>query len=191
MAQVSQREFARMRGVNPGYVNKLKNRGLLVMVQQSDGSELVDVEASIARIEAARDPAKDYMREVNQAQRHVPRPPPQTTPNDEEPVAAPVSAGTSLYQKARTQSQVYDAKIREMDFQVRAGTLVRKEDVRRAVENLATIVSKGLNGIPARVMPLINGEPDAAKREQILERELRAVLTEFADAALAMSAPAQ
>lgn len=195
MALVSQREFARIRGWNPGYVAKLKARGVLVMVTES-GRELVDVDASNAAIEASKDPAKGYMSEVNAAQRErFNKPPPEDLAVPAGASAAPLAGGTpvpnqagSLFQKARAQGAAYDAKLKELEYLKASGKLVDKDDVRRAAASLAEIVVKGLEAIPARVGPLIAAERDPVKREQILEQELRKVRAEFADAAAALFA---
>lgn len=58
MSRESKSAFARRLGVAPSYVTKLKDEGRIVVV---DGQ--VEVEASLARMEATRDPNRDDVRQ--------------------------------------------------------------------------------------------------------------------------------
>jgi hypothetical protein len=58
MSRESKSAFARRLGVSPGYVTKLKDEGRLVLV---DGE--VEVGASLARMEATKDPNRDDVRQ--------------------------------------------------------------------------------------------------------------------------------
>ncbi len=179
---VSLRGYARLHDVNPGVMAKRKAKGQLVMV-----GDKVDVIASNARWAETRDPAKDYMQDVNDAQRAAHAKPPAGLVREAfdhsmvQPRETPQPG--SLFQKAKTQSQVFDAKLSELKYQREVGKVIDREEVKRDIEQLASIIAKGLTGIPARVMPLINGEPDAGKRESMLEEQIRQVLTDFAEAA--------
>lgn len=90
----------------------------------------------------------------------------------------------SNFNKARALKEEELAKLARIKREEQEGLLIRRDDVQKDIESLAVIVSKGLTGIPARVMPLINGEADPGKREALLEEQIRNVLNEFADAAL-------
>ncbi len=58
MSRESKSEFARRLGVAPSYVTKMKDEGRIVVV---DGQ--VEVEASLARMEATKDPNRDDVRQ--------------------------------------------------------------------------------------------------------------------------------
>lgn len=90
------------------------------------------------------------------------------------------------FNRARANKEAELAKLAKMKREEQEGQLIRRDLVQRDIESLAAVVSKGLNGIPARVMPLLNAEPDPGKREHLLEREIAKVLSEFADRAIAL-----
>lgn len=68
MSRESKSEFARRLGVAPSYVTKLKDEGRIVVV---DGH--VEVEASLARMEATKDPNRDDVRQRHARARDVKR----------------------------------------------------------------------------------------------------------------------
>lgn len=185
---VSQREFARRRGVNPGYIAKLKSRGILVMVPGPDGALLVDVDASNAAIERARDPAKDYMAGVNAEQRERHGKPPvdaaraasqgaRDIPVPPEGAGSPVSV---LAQKARAQSAVYDARMRQLEFEQRSRKVVPRAEVKAAAQRLAALIVTGLSNIGARIGPVLAAEADPAACQRLIDEELRKVREDFA-----------
>ena len=202
-------EYARRRGWNKSTATRYAQAGKLVLTD--DG--LVDVEASDRLIESLADPAKTGVAERHARERAdkvingqlaidvQPKKPTVTAPAGAAGAhgyaagvsgdAAPASSDRAEFLAAQAAKERELANLARIKREELEGVLVRKDDVKRFQENIATIVSKGLTGMTPRVMPLINGEPDPAAREQILEREISAVLTEFADAALAMSAPPQ
>lgn len=63
------RSFYRRMDWSPSYGHKVKGQGRLVTVTTPAGREMVNVEASIKRYEATKDPAKGYMAQVNEGQR--------------------------------------------------------------------------------------------------------------------------
>jgi hypothetical protein len=193
--QHATREFAAHRNVNKSTITRWDQAGKIAWTP--DG--LIDFEKSAALIGEAADPARHGVtlrhareREVKiietelhglQSQTDTPQrsPPPDGSPAD--PSGA---AGTTYeaFNKARAEKEGELAKLAKIKREEQEGALVRRDDVQRDIESIATVVSKGLTGIPARVMPLLNAEPDPGKREAMLEEQIRQVLTEFADAAL-------
>lgn len=178
-------EFAAHMNRNKSTVTRWDQAGKLVFVD--DGK--IDFEKSAAMISQSADPAKHgvtlrHARERGdraiEQELFVP------VKLAQEP-EAPQADGDSSYARFNESRALKEgelaalAKIKREELE---SLLIRRSDVKRDVESLAVIVAKGLTGIPARVMPLINGEADAGKREQVLEAEIRKVLAEFADAAL-------
>jgi hypothetical protein len=171
------------------------------MAFDADGK--VDFEKSIEMIDQSADPAKQgvVIRHARARENKVievalfaseKTPPPearQTPPGGSEPPGVAGGNADSTYaefNRARADKESELAKLAKIKREEQESLLIRREKVKRDIESLAAVVSKGLGGISARVMPLINGEPDAAKRELILETEVRKVLTEFADAAVTL-----
>lgn len=189
-------EFAARINRNKSTITRLAQADRLVF--SPDG--LIDFEASLDKIAATADPSK-----LGVVKRHArergdqaierelfapvkptgatPAPPPEAPagPNDEE-------SSYARFNEARALKEAELATLAKYKREEQEGQLIRRDVVKRDIETLAAIVSKGITSIPARIMPLINAEADAGKREQILESQLRAVLAEFADAALALTA---
>lgn len=176
MAQVSLREFARRQGWNPGYAHKLKANGRLVMVA-ADGKDLVDVEASLARIEESRDLAKGHMAGVNAQQRAMHR---GTVTAPTTGMGGAGSSTNSTYHQARTAREVYEAKNAQMDFEVRAGRLVDAAQVEAKVQARAAALREALRQIPPRLAPLFAPEGDQSVIQRMLATEIDRVLLEQA-----------
>lgn len=195
-------EFAAHRNVNRSTVTRWAHAEKLVFTE--DG--LVDFAASSALIDSSADPTKHGValrhareREAKMVEREItpgaktptgasqlPPPPP---PDGDAATGEPDSH-YAAFNKARAEKEAELAKLARIKREEQEGALIRKDEIKRDVEHLAAIVSKGITGIPARIMPLINAEADPGLREQILEAELRKVLAEFADAALALGGTA-
>lgn len=175
MPNVSLREFARRQGWNPGYAHKLKTAGRLVSVMEGS-KELVDVDASLARIAESRDLAKGHMAEVNAQQRAAHRGtiPPAAAPNG----TGAVPSSNSTYHQAKTAKEVYEAKTAQMDFEQRAGRLVNADLVESKVQARAAALREALRQIPGRVAPVIAGENQIAVIQQALTAEIDRVLLE-------------
>lgn len=186
-------EFAAHMNRNKSTVTRWDQAGKLAFTQ--DG--LVDFEKSTALIANAADPAKHgvtlrHARErgerLIEQELFVPVKPSGTSAAaDPEPTSPEGDTSYARFNESRALKEGELAKLAKIKREEQEALLIRRSDVKRDVESLAMMVSKGLTGIPARVMPLINGEADAGKREQILENEIRKVLAEFADAALSLA----
>jgi hypothetical protein len=192
-------EFAAHRGVHKSTVSRWEKAGRMAF--DADGK--VDFEKSIELIDQSADPAKQgvVIRHARERENKVievalfaseKAPPPearQTPPGGSElPGGAGGNADSTYaeFNRARADKESELAKLAKIKREEQESLLIRREKVKRDIESLAAVVSKGLGGISARVMPLINGEPDAAKRELILEEEVRKVLTDFANAAVTL-----
>lgn len=193
-------EFAAHKRVNKSTVTRWDQAGKIVWTD--DGQ--IDFEKSLALIEQTGDPAKLGVKLRHQRERDdkaigaeldgdsavTEEPAPAAT----RPSGAAASTGDSEprsndysdFNRARALKEAELAKLAKIKREEQEGLLIRRDDVKRDIEALAVIVSKGLTGIPARVMPLINGEADPGKREALLEEQIRHVLNEFADAALTL-----
>lgn len=204
------RRFAALQGLDPGYADRLKKAGRLVMIERN-GRKLVDVAASVARIAESSDPQKAYMAEVNQRQRErhraakqapakqaaaaaplpeggPPPPPPTPTPpppppaDSPQPGAAPAEPSrAATYNEARTSREVYEAKLAQLKYEQEAGKLVRAEDVRAAYAARVAAVREQVLQLPDRLAPRLVGNPDLLDIKRTLSEELRAALVHFAE----------
>lgn len=174
MTTETARAFYRRQDWNPGYGHKLKTQGRLVAVMV-DGRELIDVEASLARLAATADPNKGHMAEVNSRQRTAHRGEPEQS---ELPLPDPGSKSATFMQ-AKTAQAVFDAKTAKLDFEERSGKRILVEAVRSAVGVAFSSTRDALLQIPARLAPLLAAEADPAKVQSMLHDEIHQALRDL------------
>lgn len=178
--RVSLRELGRRTGQNPGYLHKLKVKGIIT--PDADGK--YDPAASVAAMAAARDPAKDYMREVNAAQRERHGTPEPEQRRDAFPEPPPPSHGNEhvgrVFQTARAQSQVLEAKLRQLEFDKASSRLVSRDRVVRGLmENLVPTVSM-LQTLPDKLASQLAAQVSAEKCHEMLTAAIAEVCAEIA-----------
>jgi hypothetical protein len=185
-AAVSLRQFAAMQGWNPGHAHRLKVAGRLVMVTGESGRELVHVERSLQRIAESSDPQKGYMAEVNARQRAEHRaapasrqPPAASLPAEGEPSGQ--QSRNATYNQARTAREVYEAKLAQLRYEQEVGKLVDVERVRAEFGKRVMTVRDQFLRMPERLAPLLVGQSDMDTVKRMLDAEIRAVLSHFAE----------
>lgn len=187
----TQADFARRLGVSRSHVTGLKHAGRLVLTDNG----LVDVDASIARIAATRDPNRDDVANRHAAARErlqtaaaqpVPPVPPQApasplAPPDAAPHADPDDSIS--YQAARTVKERYAAKTAKLEYERAIGHLVERAAVEAAVEDIMTTVRHSLEQQPHRLAPLLIGKDLDAIRATLRQETahiLGAMVADFA-----------
>jgi phage terminase Nu1 subunit (DNA packaging protein) len=85
------------------------------------------------------------------------------------------------YAQAKTADTVYRARLRQLEYESRAGTFVRAEDVAHRWFELARTTRVRLMSIPARVAASIAATSDVHEVRTRLEDEIRSALIELAD----------
>jgi hypothetical protein len=178
MTTVTQAELARNLGVSRSYVTALKAADRLVISDDGSGIEL---EASLARIDATRDPQR-----VDVSERHASAragtllKASQANPEENKPPPAPPAdrGDPNSYQAARAIKEIYAAKTARMEYERSIGQLLDRQAVENAVEDTMTVVRQHLEQMPNRLSPQIIGQPLDAVRATI-KREVNATLTEM------------
>ena len=185
-------EFAAHKGVNKSTVTRWDQAGKLVFADEQ--KRQINFDASEALIDQSADPAKHGVtlmharqRVVKQVDAAMNESVPPEKPGNQPEAGSKGETTYSEFNRARADKESELAKLTKMRREEQEGLLIRREDVQRDIESLAVIISKGLDSIAARVMPLINAEPDPGKREALLQMEVFKVKSEFADAALKFS----
>lgn len=198
----TQADFARRLGVSRSHVTGLKHAGRLVLTDNG----LVDVDASIARIDATRDPNRDDVANRHAAARErlqattqpaTPAAPARhatdsrqhaTTQAASQP-APPESAphadpdDSISYQAARTVKERYAAKTAKLEYERAIGYLVERAAVEAAVEDIMTTVRQSLEQQPHRLAPLLIGKDLDAIRATLRQETahiLGAMVADFA-----------
>jgi transcriptional regulator with XRE-family HTH domain len=158
---ITQREFARRMGVSPQAVNKRIRAGRLSRL--ADGT--LDEAVAVREWHATQEPEDHQAPEPEPARqaRGTPGPAPGT------------------YAQAKTADTVYRARLRQLEYESRAGTFVRAEDVAHRWFELARTTRVRLMSIPARVAASIAATSDVHDVRTRLEDEIRSALIELAD----------
>jgi hypothetical protein len=179
----SQSAFAERMGLNKSFVTRLKQAGRLVLTQTGQ----VDVEASIARIDATRGTRYDV--EYRNAQSRNPQlfpdvataPTRFSAPDNADRDSAPVSALDLDEIGRRTRhAQMLEreavARMREREDLELAGDLVRRQAVSHALTTAVGVILNAAETLPDRVTPLLIDVSDSARIRALLRDEIETLL---------------
>lgn len=158
MTTATQADFAREIGVGRSRVHALKEAGRLVMV-----GDLVDVEASKARIAATRSPAHDEQATAKVSLADT-APPPQDD-----------KIGNS-YQAARAIKERYLALEAKRAYEVACGQLMRADEVAAAAADAATTLRTRLEALPDLLSSQLSGPLDEAQRRAVIAETIEHIL---------------
>ena len=96
-----------------------------------------------------------------------------------EPERIPYSANDESHDQARTRREIAEANLAELKLAEQRKQLVRAADVRSAVSKRAAALRESLMQLPARAVPLLVAEPNAASMERILRAEIVSALEQL------------
>lgn len=160
---LTQAEFAKFIGAHPSHVTRLKHAGRLAMV-----GLLVDVDASVARIEATRGDREDVA-ERNALLRS----------GDDAYADGRIGAGM---QAARAVKERYLALEAKRSYETACGRLLVKDEVAATVASMATRFRVALEGLPLTLAPRVVAlGGDEAAVEALLSGEVERVLTDLSE----------
>jgi hypothetical protein len=100
--------------------------------------------------------------------------------------AADLSSGERMasgpdYSKARAAKEIYEARLKKLDFEERLGNLVSRSEVELEAFNRFRVLRDACLNIPNRVSAQIAAETEPAIVFQILEDEVRRVFENFSE----------
>jgi hypothetical protein len=155
MTLLSQRAYAKSRGVSPQYVNKLVLQGKIPTVE----GKINPVKADAA-IERGRDPAHDLQRK-----QPVPAVPSGTGTRVQVREQSP---GSVSFLQARTVREQIKAKLDKLEYDRRTGKLVEAEKVKEAAESAFKNTRDRLLILPRSLSAALAATSKPAEAEQIL-----------------------
>jgi len=85
------------------------------------------------------------------------------------------------YSEARYQRELYTGKLRRLEFEARAGTLIPAEKVTAAWGRIADLIRTRLAGIPSRLAPHLAAVSDVKQVRAVLDREMETTLKALAE----------
>lgn len=172
-------EFAAQQGWSPSYVTKLKDQGRLVL---SDDGKLVNVPATLERLQSTLDPGKESVRQHHAAgrvEKHVGEQLRHDAPRGEEMPAASTAASPK-YWDAKTLREDALAKLAQVELSHKLGDLVERKRVEAVAFAGGRMLRDAALGIPTKIAPELAVMTDPFQIEIKLREALRQV---FADAA--------
>ena len=92
-----------------------------------------------------------------------------------------VNSGPSFAQ-SRAIKEAYNARLAKLSYEEKSGALVRTDTVKVAWFNTLRVLRDRALNLPDRLAPLLAAETDPKIVRDLLEEELRTVLTDAADA---------
>jgi phage terminase Nu1 subunit (DNA packaging protein) len=179
--RLTQAAFARLLGVDPAHITRLKQDGRLVM----DG-RFVCVAESQARIEATRgqrdDVADRHAASRSQGAkrtRNVQTSAQDSTNKPDDFTTLEGAARIAKFAKAR--EGLAQAQIREMERDKLAGRLLAREDVEQALTDVGALVRAELDALPDQLAPQLAAPMSADEVHTLLTAHCRNILIRLAD----------
>ena len=175
---ISQREYARRRGVTHVAVQRAIKTGRISTVDGQIDPALADLQW-----QENTDQSKPRNRITgNPRQAKAPGEP--SEPMDlgvtDEVIGGPSTA--SGYAKARAARELYQAQLAKLELDRQRGTLVRADEVRLGAFNMARKARDQLIALPERLATVLAAIPEPAEVQRILEEEIERICQEIADA---------
>jgi hypothetical protein len=181
---LSARAYARTKGVSHTAVQKAIRTGRLSTLPDGKiDSVVADREWDENRqIVVERPQQRPQERESPPPRSAPPSPRPAQEEQDAPPTPVP-GVGSQDYAKARAIKENYNARLAKIQYEEKIGKLVNSDEVAVAAFNKGRILRDVMLGLPDRLAAILAAEMDEAKVHDLLDTEIRAALTKFADAA--------
>ena len=152
------------------------------LTQRQDG--LFDLDAAIAEFNATTHHEKGHNNRSG------------STAKGDQPAAAPAELSTDpelpkpeqtramTYATARATREVYEARIKKLRYEERAGALTPTADVESARFTEFRTLREACLNVPARISAQLAGESDIGRCQQLIADELTGVFQAFSDGQL-------
>ena len=97
-------------------------------------------------------------------------------------VAPPIVNSGPSFAQSRAIKEAYNARLAKLSYEEKSGALVRTDTVKVAWFNALRVLRDRALNLPDRLAPLLAAETDPKIVRDLLEEEIRTVLTDAADA---------
>lgn len=168
--------FAEYLGVARSYITQLKQQGRLVMTERG----LVDVEASIIRIQETADPNRDDVAARHAKERGAPTAVAAAAEKTEKPAKQKREKDPNqiTFADGRAKEQHFRALQAELDYQKAIGEVVPVADMRHAVADMVMTFRQAMENMPHRLAADLVGQ-DHDYIRAALKREVHDMLAEL------------
>jgi hypothetical protein len=178
MTVITKSDFARHINRSHQYVSSLIKQGRIVL-SKDNGREMVELEASLAKITATADPA-------NNPATTMPRSDGRTMPSvgmalrvESDTDGGNTQHTSTAYQKSRAVKENYAARLRKIEYEEKMGTVVNKQGVEKAAFGVSRILREKLKSLPHRIAPKVTVVTDQKENFKILTDEVENVIKEI------------
>lgn len=171
--------YARHRGVSHVAVLKAIKTGRIE--KEQDGT--IDSEKADAAWGRNSNPSPKRKTERDVA-------PPTERPTENSPGPPIINSGPSFAQ-SRAVREAYNARLAKLSYEEKSGTLIKVDMVKVAWFNTLRVLRDRILGFPDRMAPVLSAESDPKVIRDLLEKELRQVLTDAADAVIFSNTPTE
>ena len=175
---ISQREYARLRGVTHVAVQRAIKAGRISTVNGKIDPALAD-----QQWQENTDQSKPRNRITGNPKQA------RTSGEPSEPMdmggGDEIVGGTSAatgYAKARAARELYQAQLAKLELDRKRGTLVRADEVRLGAFNMARKARDQLIALPERLAAVLAATEEPTEVQRILEEEIERICQEIADA---------
>lgn len=168
---ISQSEYARRKDVSRQYINRLVQQGKI----PTDESKRIDPDIADAVLAQLADPARRLNGNAEDENEPVP-----VDDYDDESAGSPSANGHTSFAKFRSAREAYQAKLAQLDYEERAGKLVKKEEVEREAFDISRQLRDRFLSIPQEVSGTLVGMTDEKEIAKFLRSKIRDALMEAA-----------
>ncbi len=167
---ITQAEYARRRDVSRQYIHRLVTQGKI----PTDDLKRIDPEIADAVLAQLSDPARrlNEMPEETESAAEI---------YDQDPATEPAGSGHASFAKFRSAREAYQAKLAQMDYEERAGKLVRKEEIDREAFEAARLIRDRLLSLPQELAGTLVSMTDEKEIIQYLRAKIRDALMDVSN----------
>jgi hypothetical protein len=181
-------DLANRLGITKGRVSQLHKKGAFgdTFTRLNNRRYIIDIEAAVENVKKYSDPvARGIKNKISRL--NPPDPPPEQRADDgglkaddrrlRAEKAKTIELTGMSFSTARTLKEQYNAEMKKLDYEERAGKLLRDEDVRKGAFEMYRKTRDSLLNIIDRISAQLTAEKKEANVRIILENEIRNALT--------------
>ena len=174
-------DLANRLGVTKGRVSQLHKKGAFgdTFTRLNNRRYIIDIEAAVENVKKYSDPvARGHKNKI--ARLNLLDAPPEKMTEDggqKTETAKTIELAGMSFSAARTLKEQYNAEMKKLDYEERAGKLLRDEDVRKGAFEMYRKTRDSLLNIIDRISAQLAAEKKEANIRIILENEIRNALT--------------
>ena len=112
-------------------------------------------------------------------------------PATERPVDPPIVNSGPSFAQSRAIREAYNARLAKLSYEEKSGSLVKIDMVKVAWFNTLRVLRDRVLNMPDRMAPILSAETDPKVIRELLDKELRQVLGDAADAVTYSNTPTE